>query len=38
MSDHKFERLLSEIRSEKVDDRVVGFPGSDSRLSRKEFA
>jgi len=24
MSDHKFERLLSEIRSEKVDDRVVG--------------
>jgi len=24
MSDHKFDRFLSEIRSEKVDDRVVG--------------
>ena len=24
MSDHKFDRLLSEIRGEKVDDRVVG--------------
>ena len=23
MSDHKFDRLLSDIRNEKVDDRVV---------------
>ena len=27
MSDHKFERLLSEIRNEHVDDRVVGQAG-----------
>src|SRR5580658_9428274 len=27
MSDHKFDRLLSEIRNEKLDDRVVSQAG-----------
>jgi hypothetical protein len=27
MSDHKFDRLLSDIRNEKVDDRVVAQAG-----------